>query len=339
MQTQKINRILVIQTASIGDVILVTPVLEKLHLQYPHAQLDLLIKQGYESLFEGHPFIHEVWLWDKRKDKYKNLWTLIQQVQNRNYDLTVNVQRFFSTGLLTVFSRSAYTIGFDKNPLSLFFSKRVKHSIQAKGENMHEVDRNLLLVKHLDAKVVSRPKLYPTNQHYAKVSQYKTHGFICVAPASLWFTKQFPEERWVEFLQQVPPDIYVYLLGSASDFQLCERILLQSKHPNILNLSGKLSLLESAALMRDALMNYVNDSSPMHLCSSVNARTTAIYCSTVTAYGFGPLSSDAVVVETDEKLTCRPCGLHGHQSCPKKHFKCATGIEIGKLLNRLEIGK
>ncbi len=337
MQTQKINRILVIQTASIGDVILVTPLLEKLHLQYPHAQLDLLIKQGYESLFEGHPFIHEVWLWDKRKDKYKNLWSLIQQLRAKKYDLTVNVQRFFSTGILTVLSGSAMTIGFNKNPLSWFFSKRVKHSIKAKGKTMHEVDRNLLLVQHLNANVVSRPKLYPTNQQYAKVSQYKTHGFICVAPASLWFTKQFPEERWVEFLQQVPSDIYVYLLGSASDVQLCERILLQSQHHNILNLAGKLSLLESAALMRDALMNYVNDSSPMHLCSSVNAKTTAVYCSTVTAYGFGPLSSDAVVVETDEQLACRPCGLHGHQACPEKHFKCATGIEIGKLLNRLEI--
>lgn len=336
METQNTNRILVIQTASIGDVILVTPLLEKLHKQYPQAKIDLLIKQGYELLFDGHPFIHQVWLWDKRKDKYKNLWALIQLVRANKYDLTVNVQRFFSTGLLTVLSGSAVTIGFNKNPLSWFFTRRVKHTIKAKGETLHEVDRNLLLVKHLDAEVSSRPKLYPTTTHFAKVSQYKTHAYICVAPASLWFTKQFPEERWVEFLSRVSSDIYVYLLGSASDFELCERIKEKSKHTNILNLSGKLSLLESAALMRDAQMNYVNDSSPMHLCSAVDARTTAIYCSTVTAYGFGPLSSDAVVVETDENLPCRPCGLHGHQACPKKHFKCASGIDIRKLVARLE---
>jgi heptosyltransferase-2 len=72
----------------------------------------------------------------------------------------------------------------------------------------------------------------------------------------------------------------------------------------------------------------------MHLASAVNAPTTAIFCSTVKDFGFGPLSIDAIVVEKKEKLDCRPCGLHGHRACPQKHFKCALDIDMNELIAR-----
>ncbi|MBU2466266.1 MAG: glycosyltransferase family 9 protein, partial [Bacteroidetes bacterium] len=162
-----------------------------------------------------------------------------------------------------------------------------------------------------------------------------TKTYICIAPASLWFTKQYPEDKWVELMQNISPHFHIYLLGSKADFDLCNRIIEKSHFQNSINLSGKLSLLESAALMRDAHMNFVNDSAPMHLCSAVNAPVTAIYCSTVPEFGFGPLSADSAIVQTDEQLECRPCGLHGWQECPKKHFRCATSISTQKLLARI----
>ena len=87
--------------------------------------------------------------------------------------------------------------------------------------------------------------------------------------------------------------------------------------------------------MRGAVMNYVNDSAPMHLCSAVGAPVTAVFCSTVPAFGFGPLSPVSFVVETREALACRPCGLHGHAACPLGHFRCAYGIEVEQLLKSM----
>jgi ADP-heptose:LPS heptosyltransferase len=46
--------------------------------------------------------------------------------------------------------------------------------------------------------------------------------------------------------------------------------------------------------MKDAAMNYVNDSAPMHFASAVNAPVTAVYCSTIPAFGFGPLSDRSI---------------------------------------------
>jgi heptosyltransferase-2 len=89
-------------------------------------------------------------------------------------------------------------------------------------------------------------------------------------------------------------------------------------------------------------MNYVNDSAPMHLASAMNAPTCAVYCSTVPAFGFGPLSEKSFIVEIDYPLYCRPCGLHGYNACPEKHFKCAYDIEVKRLadiLNKITAGK
>jgi heptosyltransferase-2 len=328
------KRILVIQTASIGDVILVTPVLEKLHHAFPDSRIDLLIRAGFEGLFEQHPFLNALLLWDKKEKKYRKLFHLLRLIRSTRYNLVITAQRFASSGFLAVFSGAKTTVGFHKNPFSMFFSRSIKHNISKEG-SQHETERNLALTGWIAGTSDARPRLYPGAAHYARTSPYKTHKFICIAPASLWFTKQYPEEQWIEFLSQTDPGLYVYLLGSASDKSLCERIRQQSKHPNTLNLAGMLSLLDSAALMQDAAMNFVNDSAPMHLGSAVNARLTVVYCSTVPEYGFGPLSEDSAVVQTSEKLSCRPCGLHGFTSCPEKHFRCAKTIPTTSLSGRI----
>ncbi|MFZ4411881.1 MAG: glycosyltransferase family 9 protein [Bacteroidales bacterium] len=330
------NKILVIQTASLGDVILTTPLLEKLHFLYPEASIDFLLKRGNESLFDAHPYLHKLLIWDKTNAKYANLIRLIKTLRTEKYDLVINLQRFATTGLLTIFSNAVTTIGFNKNPFSVFFTKSVQHKIGEKYNGIHEIERNMELLTYLSNHKDFKVKLYPSAKDTEAVSQFKTSKYICIAPASLWKTKQFPAERWVEFMRMIDNDLQVYFLGSLKDILLCDEIIAQSKHVNAKNLSGKLSLLESTALMKDAYMNYVNDSSPLHLASASNAKVTAIFCSTIPEFGFGPLSEDAVVIEVKDKLSCRPCGIHGYNQCPEKHFKCAYNIEMNELIARLK---
>ncbi len=329
------KRILIIQTASLGDVILATPLIEKLHRFFPKARIDFLLKYGYEDLLRGHPYLKFVMVWDKTEKKYHHLKELIQIVRENKYDLVVNTQRFASSGLITALSGAKHRVGFRKNPLSLFFTKSVKHKIGKGKNNPHEIERNLSLIRHLTDASVVKPALYPSKHDFARVSQYKTKKYITVSPASLWFTKQYPTKKWIDFVASVDEGTTVYFLGSAKDKKLCDDIIVQSGHTNCLNLAGKLSFLESAALIKDALLNYTNDSAPMHLASAMNARVAAIYCSTVPEFGFGPLSDINFIVQTHKKLTCRPCGLHGKKACPEKHFDCANTIENDRLLETL----
>ncbi len=319
------KKILIIQTAFIGDVILATPVIEALHKAFPDAAIHFLLRKGNEGLLKNHPFVKQVIIWDKKKEKLKNLFRILRQLRREHYDLAINLQRFLSTGIFTSFCGATARIGFKKNPLSLFFTHRIKHEI---GTGKHECERNLeLIVPIAGGGWEKRPVLYPSSEDYAAVAFLKSESYVCMAPTSVWFTKQWPPEKWVELISSLPKETKVYLTGGPSDFGACEAIAAKFSG-QVINVAGKLSFLESAALMADATMNYVNDSAPLHMASAVNAPTTAIFCSTIPEFGFGPLSSSSRIIETTENLDCRPCGLHGHRSCPKGHFRCAYNIDI-----------
>ena len=326
------KKILIIQTASLGDVILSTPLIEKLHHYYSGAKIDFLLKYGYEGVLRRHPYLHHIIVWDKTEKKYEHLLELISIIKKNKYDMIVNVQRYASSGLMTVLSGAGMKIGFSKNPFSVFFTKRIKHHIGTSVNNPHEIERNLKLIEHITDSSIFPIKLYPSKNDMAKVSQFKTKKYITVSPGSLWFTKQFPEDKWTEFIALLDKDIVVYMLGSTKEKGLCDRIIASSNHQNSLNLAGKLTFLESSALMKEAAMNYVNDSAPMHMASAMNAPVAAIFCSTVPEFGFGPISVNSHIIQTKHSMECRPCGLHGLKKCPEKHFNCANTIKTEQLL-------
>lgn len=319
-----LDRILVIQTAFLGDVILATPIWENIHAAYPHALIDVVVKKGNESLLTGHPFLHQVFIFDKR-NKVKNLWNLGKTLRSQQYDLVINLQRFASSGILTLLARGKESRGFQKNPLSFFFSKRLPHEMKP---DWHEVDRNLCLISDLVTAPIRRPQLFPSKDDLSSVQIYQQVPYYCLAPTSVWFTKQAPLEIWLELIEKLSQTKeQIFLLGAPSDRAYLDEIVKNTRSAQVINLAGRLSLLQSAALMAGAKHNYVNDSGPLHLASATNAPVSAFFCSTVPEFGFGPLSDHSDVIEV-KNLDCRPCGLHGHKACPKGHFKCGKDLKI-----------
>ncbi|HNP49486.1 MAG TPA: glycosyltransferase family 9 protein, partial [Bacteroidia bacterium] len=118
---------LVIQTAFTGDVILATALIEQLKNSLPDATIDVLVRKGNETLLENNPSIRNVLIWDKRKDKFKNLFRMLGRIRNEKYTDVVNLQRFASSGILTAFSGAKSKSGFDKNPFSVFFTHKIAH--------------------------------------------------------------------------------------------------------------------------------------------------------------------------------------------------------------------
>ncbi len=347
------KQFLIIQTAFLGDAVLVTSILEKLHTFHPDAAIELVVRKGNEGLFTDHPFLRKLYVWDKRRNKNRNLFKLIKELRKTEYDHIINAQRFFSTGLMTMLARGKEKIGFDKNPLSFFFDQRVKHEIPepekmrpydpkaSTAPTTHEVDRLNALIEHLTDRSRPLPRLHPSEAVRAEVHRLiiahpersrSTDHLIILAPASVWYTKQWPEEKWVELIKALPTDKRILLIGAPGDAPMCERIQIAAARGEVL--AGKLSLLGTAALMQRAEMNYVNDSAPLHIASAMHAPVTAVFCSTVPAFGFGPLRGNGRVVERTEPLYCRPCGLHGYRACPEGHFKCAKEIEVERVLEQ-----
>jgi heptosyltransferase-2 len=334
MDRANFKRVLIIQTAYIGDVILMTPLIEATRAAFPKAQLDVLVNKGSASLLANHPKINELLLWDKKVKKNRNLMRLLRKVRTNPYDIVFNCHRFVSSGILTVLSRATYKVGFNSNSLARWYDLRVPHEMKT---GTHEVDRNLALLEALTptfnfSNSERRPRLYPAKTDFEEVKVYQEEPYLCLAPTSVWFTKQFPANRWIQLISMLKFEGPIYLLGGSNDWSACEEIKAISKQTNVVNLAGKLSLLQSAVLMKGAVLNYVNDSAPLHLASAMNAPVCAVFCSTVPSFGFIPLSDFSEIVEVSEPLSCRPCGIHGHRACPEAHFRCAQDIDLTKLV-------
>ncbi len=317
------KKALIIQTAYIGDVILATPIIETLHLNFPECKIDFMLKKGNEVLLTDHPKLQKIYVFDK-SNKRSSLLYNIREIRKNKYDLVINLHRYASSGIIAGFSGAKHIIGFKKNPFSWMYTQRFRHD----NENgQHEVDRNLSLVKFLCKDIVRRPKLYPSNEHLEKISPYSNGSFICIAPASVWKTKEAPIEKWKDIINIYKEKTTIYLVGAPTDFDLCASIIKMTDALSIENLCGKLSLVETAALFSKAKRVFVNDSGPLHIASAMNTPVTALFCSTVPGFGFGPLSEDSEVIEV-KNLACRPCGLHGKLQCPEGHFKCGKDLII-----------
>jgi len=324
------HRILLIQTAFIGDVVLATALIEKLGSSFPETKIDFLLRKGNEGLLMNNPYINEVIIWDKKNNKTRGLLKILSKIRDTRYDKVINMQRFFSTGLLTAFSGAKETRGFNKNPLSFLFSKSLPH-ITNLNHPLHETERNQSLISDFTDNITSKPKLYPSAADETSADMYRNTPYVTMTPSSVWFTKKFPAEKWIELINNFNPKYSIYLLGGKDNVKENEAILAGVKNNKAQSLAGRMNFLQSVALMKTAVMNYVNDSAPLHFCSAVNAPVTAIFCSTVPAFGFYPLSDISFIVETEEKLPCRPCGLHGRKVCPEGHFKCAFTIPNHKI--------
>ncbi|MCC6754226.1 MAG: glycosyltransferase family 9 protein [Saprospiraceae bacterium] len=333
-------RVLFIQTAFLGDVILATGLVERWKQAFPDDEVDFLLRRGNEGVLAGNPHLRKVLVWNKQRGKFPGLIRIIREVRRQRYDQVFNLQRFAATGWIAVLSGAHHTVGFKKNPLSFFFSEAVEHVIGG-ADGLHEVERNHRLIQSQVGVQFGLPKLYPSDPAQLTASLGFSGPYITVSPASVWFTKQLPAVQWVQMLAHLPNGLAIVILGSASDRLLGERIRselqqLRDGQP-FYNLCGQLGIGPSAAVMQRAVMNYANDSAPLHMASAVNAPVSAVFCSTVPSFGFGPLSERSFVVQTEEQLPCRPCGLHGRKSCPEGHFRCATSISTEALLRPLQV--
>lgn len=376
MLKQESPKILVIQTAFIGDTILASHFAAEVHQNFPQHEIHFLLRKGNEIVIEGLNSVSRVWIWDKSQGRYLALFRLISQLRKFHFDFVFNLHRHGSSGLVTAAVHADIKVGFKENPLSYFFDHRVRHRIpyQIGDLYLHEIDRNLelLQVVRADLGIVPllgrRPLLPLTDKIHESLKEkvpdvIQKKNYVVVAPASVWFTKAWSEDQFTLLVSKLSQSCDVFLVGAPSDRELCQRILCNAEADldlelsktrsqatthsistqtekigfKIVNLAGMLSLLETAALMSKAKRVFVNDSAPLHLASAVNAPTTAVFCSTTPKFGYYPLADQSYSIELSKEETkqlgCRPCGLHGHNACPRGHFKCSKMIQVEQVLN------
>jgi len=336
----KNKKILIIQTAFLGDVILALPMVQTLKAHMPDALVDFLCIPSTESVLQNHPAINKVIPYDKKGgDKLDKFIEVLNEIREVEYDIVISPHRFLRSSLLTYYSESKVRIGFEENSLAFLLTNKVKYI-----KDKHEIYRNLELVKQIPgleydkSKVSLKPNLYPTPEQKDRVLHMLVHkaNLISFAPCSKWFTKQLPIEKSVEIVKNLLFKGYnVALVGGEADTTYCREVEQSLSDDSLVNLCGKLSPLESYEVMTHSKALITVDSAAQHLGSASGIPIVLIYGSTDISFGFYPLTSKYIVAEIDS-LECRPCTDHGRDKCPLGHFKCMVDLSAEKIVGLME---
>lgn len=336
------QRILVIQTAFIGDVILTLPLVQVLKRNFPDAAIDVVATPQASELFANHPAIGRVISFDKRGlDKgIRGFLRMKKEVSAGGYQLAVIPHRSLRSALLAYSAGIPRRIGFDKSAGKWFLTQTVNYR-----SDIHEIERDLSLLKAVGIKSAVRelPTLNPRDKDRERIDRllHDAHidlkkPLVAIAPGTIWNTKRWPKERFAEVGRRLCElGHIVVLVGSESDRALCEEIARLAKSDKIINTAGSLSLLESAELIRRSGVIATNDSAPMHMAVAVRTPVVAVFGATVPSFGFSPYGEADTVVET-LGLACRPCSIHGGRSCPIKTFDCMINIESDRVFSLLQ---
>ncbi len=306
-------QLLIIQTAFLGDLIISTSLVETLMSIFPDAKIDFVIKKGNEKILHNQPHIQQIYTFDK-KNKINSLIQLKKELSKKSYDIIINTHKYLSSGIISLFPDAHMRVGFKQNPLSITYQKTYFYL-----SKKTEIERLNQLLSFLGPAEIHPPKIH-LDPHSPE--EAIPQPFITVSPFSEWFTKSPSLNFWNDFFLQIPFDVKVFILGAPQDFQKAEQMIQHLNRNQFINRCGQASMHADGKLMRQALLNYVLDSAPLHLGAAVGANLCAVYCSTDPSYGFLPDSDQIEVINPFADLPCHPCGPHGHSSCPQKHFKC-----------------
>ncbi len=282
---------LIWQTAYLGDVVLATPLIETLRFNFPSARLGFVGRPFIRELFEGMgldliPFS-------------KTLGESIRILKKiKDYDVAVVPHRSLRTALIMLFSGIPTRIGFDRSEFPLAFTHRVKHRWE-----LHEVDRNLELLKPLGVKkIVRETRLHlPQEEKEGILKKFglKEGSYIVVNPFSNFPLKEWSLKNWADLLKRFK-DLRIVVTGLKEDIQ---KASILEREVSFVNLVGKTSLRELMGVLAGAKFVISNDSSPVHIANALGVPAFTVYTATSPDYGFYPLKGGYI----SNPAPCSPC--------------------------------
>ena len=324
--------ILIIHTAFIGDIVLSTALISKLKEKYPNSDIYYLTTPLGKEILKNNPKIKEVIIYDKRgKDKgFGAFISFVRKIRNLKIDVCLTPHRYLRSSILSLLSGAKIRVGYDIANLSFVFNKKIKYD-----KTKHEVEKLLSFVD--DDNKRFELEMYPNEKDEIKIDSLvknlsENKKIILIAPGSKWFTKKWPEEYFRILIQKLVKrdDLLIIITGGKEEKEI--ELNLDSK---VLDLRGEISLLELAELTKRAILVVSNDSAPIHITSAFpNTRIIGIFGPTVKEFGFFPWSKNSKVFEING-LYCRPCSIHGGNSCPEKHFRCMKEITPDLIENEI----
>jgi lipopolysaccharide heptosyltransferase II len=328
----KINKILVIKPAAIGDVLLSTPAVENLRNNFPDAEINFLTQKFCKEVLTGNPFITRVLTYDLSLD---GGWCIIRNIRKQKYDLIIDLFCNPRTALITFLSGARYKVGFRFRQRSYAYNIK----LDSRGGEVHNVEFNLDALRALELEVKStQPRFYINHVHDEFAEKFfADNGFdnktvIGINPCGTWKTKVWYLEKFADLIKKFESS-YRFLIFWGYEEEHKQAARLREMTGDNVFLIPACDLKYIGALMKRCKLFLTNDTGPMHIASALGVNVAAIFGPTNPRLQ-GPLNENSIVIR-NEKLDCLGCNLTRIKDCPFEH-KCMTELDADYVFEKLQ---
>lgn len=309
------KRILVIRLSSFGDIILSFPLLKKLREKFPESEIDFLTKKNYEAIVLLNPHVNRVLTLEESLNESR------RKVKSEKYDLILDIHKNF---------RSLFVSLFNGRKIRRYSKENIKKFLLVNFKINLFKEVKPLYWKYLETiRDTLQDSDYGFTTSELKFDKHRRvieDDYIVLSPTSRHFTKTYPAEKFIEFVNSRGETKFV-LVGdeSQNDKMICD--LIESNCKNVINLCGKPNMSELANVLFNSEYVICNDSAILHFSEALGKKVVAIFGSTVKEFGFFPQLNESIALEV-KGLECRPCTHIGRDRCPLGHFKCMKEIQL-----------
>jgi lipopolysaccharide heptosyltransferase I len=340
-------KILFIKLSAIGDVVQTLPALEAIKKTYPGSDITWVVEEAAADILDSHPLVSRL-LVSRRKAwtrMLKNPLTLFQGIGNIirffrelrsvRYDIAIDFQGLFKSGILIGLARARRKIGFDRTrELSYLF---LNERLPAYDIEKHALERYLDVARYLGAKDPSPACTLPVERELPiireRTASLNPEGrpLVAINPVARWKTKLWSERKFAELADRLvcERNAVVIFTGSTDDRAVDARIISMMKQRAV-NWAGETTLKELAALASLCTVFITTDTGPMHLAAAAGSRVVALFGPTA-PWRTGPYGPSHVVVRTG--IACSPCFK---RNCDD-NIQCMEEITVDEVMRKIEL--
>ena len=327
-----INKILVVNLAFIGDVILSTPVIRALKEKYPQASISMLTIPLTAPIAQLNPYIDKVFIYDKKGQHSGVLggWKVVNTIKKEKFDMAICMNFAVRGAMLTWLAGIKHRIGYDAQHGKIFLTETVKAS---RAVIQHETLNHMMILQPLGCKNIDDKIeiVVPENiisKTISKINFNKNKKNLIICPFGSYDKKNLEIKEYSKIIQGLSDKFDIYIIGSKKEESLLNLLADTAGLNKERVLAGTLSLQEIAALIKisDVLLSV--DTGPLHIAQGVNTPVVALFGPTDPKI-WGPRNSNDKIIY--KKIDCSPCW--GKGNC--ENNICMDKIEVEEIVATL----
>ncbi|MBN1405772.1 MAG: lipopolysaccharide heptosyltransferase II [Candidatus Omnitrophica bacterium] len=308
------RKILIIEPNWLGDVLFTTPAIRAIKQHSPHASVTVLVHKRCADILKNNPFIDNIILLEKDRGLKGFIYklNLIKQLKGFDFNTVFLFSRSMSHALMCKLALIPEIIGYSN--FKRFFL--LTHKLKEKYKIRHRVEYFLDLARFIGIDTENKNYEFPISGADEESAQslllecgISAHSeYFVVNPGGNWMPKRWPKEGFAKLCDELfsKYSLKIVITGAEKDIALGENIKNLCKTAKPVNLCGKTTIFELAAVLKNAKAVIANDSGPMHIAISQKTPTAALFGPTNPAIT-GPYGDSKYIV-VEKEIDCPvPC--------------------------------